>query len=113
MMRERHWIQHVLQLSGEGNELTERLGEVKDQIGEWHDWTELNAIAKEVLADCKNCKVIAQIEHTPKQKFETALKAARQLRTKYFEAQRGGQKRNSKKIAIREPVLKATARLAA
>jgi CHAD domain-containing protein len=104
---------YVLQLSGEDNELTKSLGEVKDQIGEWHDWTQLDAIAKEVLSDCKNCKVIARIEHTAKQKFETALKAAQQLRSKYFEPQGGRQKRNRKKVAIKEPVLKATAGLAA
>jgi CHAD domain-containing protein len=106
-------MQYVLQLSGKDNELTKRLGEVKDQIGEWHDWTELDAIAKEVLSDCKNCKVIAQIEHTEKQKFETALKAAQQLRSKYFEPRGKREKRKRKEVAIKGPVLKATAGLVA
>jgi CHAD domain-containing protein len=106
-------MRYVLQLSGEDNALTERLNDVKDQIGEWHDWTELDAIAKKVLSDCKNCKVIAQIENIVKQKFETALKAAQQLRSKYFAAQGKRQKRNSKKAAIKEPVLRASAGLAA
>jgi CHAD domain-containing protein len=106
-------MQYVLQLSGEDNELTEHLDKVKDQIGEWHDWTELDAIAKQVLSGCKNCKVIAQIEHIAKEKFETALKAAQQLRTKYFEPQGGRQNRNRKKVAIKEPVLKAAAGFAA
>jgi CHAD domain-containing protein len=106
-------MRYVLQLSGEDNALTERLNDVKDQIGEWHDWTELDAIAKKVLSDCKNCKVIAQIENIVKQKFETALKAAQQLRSKYFAAQGKRQKRNSKKAVIKEPVLRASAGLAA
>ncbi len=110
-------LRYVLQLSGEDsgedNELTEDLGKVKDQTGEWHDWTELDAIAKEVLSDCKNCNVIAQIEQTAKQKFETALQTAQRLRSKYFEPQGGRQKRSRKKVAIKEPVLKATAGLAA
>ena len=107
-------LRYILQLTGKNNELTERLGKVKDQIGEWHDWTELDAIAKEVLSDCKNCKVIAEIEQIAKQKFETALETAQQLRTKYFQPQTGHQMRSHKKqLAINEQVLKATAGLAA
>src|SRR5262249_6945210 len=106
-------MRHVLQLSSEDGELAERMDEVKDQIGEWHDWTELDAIAKEVLSDCKNCKVTAQIEQTAKQKFEMALKAAQQLRGKYFGRYGARQKRNRRRVAIQEPVLKASARLAA
>jgi CHAD domain-containing protein len=104
-------MRYVLQLSGDDSELTERLGEVKDQIGEWHDWTELDAIAKRILSDCKHCKVIGQIEQIGKQKLESALKGAQQLRSIYFEPQGGRQKRNSKRITIKEPVLKASAAL--
>lgn len=106
-------MRYVLQLSGQDSELTERLGEVKDQIGEWHDWTELAAIAKNVLSDCKNCKVIAQIEQIAQQRFESALKNAQQLRSKYFAPQVGRQKRTSKRVTIQEPVLKAAGGLAA
>ena len=106
-------MQYVLQLSGEDNELTERLGEVKDRIGEWHDWTELDAIAKKVLSDCRNCSVIAQIQQTAKQKFETALRTAQRLRSKYFEPQSARQKRSRKTAAIKEPVLKTMSGLAA
>lgn len=106
-------MRYVLQLSGEDSELSARLDEVKDQIGEWHDWTELDAIARRVLSECNNCKVMAQIEHTAKQRFESALKGAQQLRAKFFALQRKGRKRDSKKVAIKEPVLKASARLAA
>jgi hypothetical protein len=59
------------------------------------------------------CSVIAQIEQTAKQKLETALKSAQQLRGTHFAPQGGRQKRSRKKVAIKEPVLKATARLAA
>lgn len=106
-------MRYVLELSGHDDELTERLGETKDQIGEWHDWTELNAIAKKVLSDCKNCSVIPQIEQIAKQKFETALGTAQQLRSKYFEPQSRRRKRSRKKPNVKEPVLKTTARLAA
>lgn len=79
-------MKYVLQLSGTENDLAERLGQVKDQIGEWHDWTELQAIAKKVLSDCKDCEVIHQIEQMDKNKFESALKVAQHLRRKYFQA---------------------------
>lgn len=106
-------MRYVLDLSGQSSELTEHLGEVKDQIGEWHDWIELEAIAKRVLSDCKHCKVIAEIEHIARQKFKAALKAAQLLRSKYFEPQDKRRKRHSKRLTIKEPVLKASARLAA
>jgi CHAD domain-containing protein len=106
-------MRYVLELSGKDNELTERLGEVKDQIGEWHDWTELDTIAKQVLSDCENCRVITQIEQTGKQKFATALGTAQQLRSKFFRPQGERQKHSRKKDTIREPVLKMAAGLAA
>lgn len=106
-------MRYVLQLSGQDDELTESLGEVKDQIGEWHDWTELDAIAKKVLSDRKNCGVITQIEQTAKHRFETALATAQQLRSNYFEPQGGRHKRSRKKAPVKEPVLRTTARLAA
>jgi len=106
-------LRYVLQLSGEDSQLADRLDEVKDQIGEWHDWTELYAITKNILSDCKNCKLTPQIEHIVQQKFQTALAAARELRSKYFQRQAERKKRDSKKAAIPEPVLKASAGLAA
>lgn len=106
-------MRYVLQLSGEDSELSDRLGAVKDQIGEWHDWTELNAIAKEILSDCRNCEVIARIDQTAKKKFKTAMQRAQQLRRNYFQGKSRPQQRGASKIAIKEPVLKAAAKLAA
>jgi CHAD domain-containing protein len=105
-------LRYVLQLAGEDNDLTERLGEVKDEIGEWHDWTELSAIAKEELSSCKRCRVLGQIEKTAKRKFETAVRSAQRLRTQYFDS-RGGKQKAHRKTILKEGVLKASARLAA
>jgi len=104
-------MRYVLQLSGEDSDITTRLDEVKDRIGEWHDWAELYAITKKVLSDCKHCRVIAQIDQIAKERFRRALKAAQQLRAKYFRGEH--QKRNAQSSSIKEPVLKASARLAA
>jgi CHAD domain-containing protein len=106
-------MRYILQLSGEDNELTESLRKVKDRIGEWHDWTDLAAIAKDVLADCKNCKVISQIELIAKQKFQTAVRDTHHLRAKYFTNQAQREKRTRKKAAVKKQVLQATAGLAA
>jgi len=103
-------LRYMLQLSGEDTELTERLGEVKDEIGERHDWTELSAVAKEVLSDCKDCKVLAQIQETAKRKYEKAVKSAQELRGQYFDSGRGNQKTHRK--TVKEGVLKASAKLA-
>jgi CHAD domain-containing protein len=107
-------LRNVLKLSGDKeNELMERLGEVKDQIGEWHDWTELEGLAREVLEDCSNCDVIAEVQRTARNKFATALKNAQQLRSRYFGSEGGKRKRSRRKVAIKQPVLQATAELAA
>ena len=105
-------LRNVLQLAGEDNEVIELLGEVKDEIDEWHDWTELSAIAKEVLSDCKHCHVFTQIEQTAKRKLDTAVRGAQRLRTYYFDTDRSKQ-RSGRKTTLKEGVLKASARLAA
>jgi len=105
-------MRYVLQFSGQDSVLTEQLGEVKDQIGEWHDWTELHAIAKRVLSDTKNCAVISRIQETVKQKFENALRTAQRLRRNCFGPQ-GRRQKSRNKVILKEPVIKATAGLAA
>ena len=105
-------LRYMLQLSGEDSGLTGRLGEIKDEIGEWHDWTELAAIARDVLSDCKDCKILGQIQDTAKGKFDEAFRAAQQLRAEYFDSGRGKQK-SRRKAEVQEGVLRASAKLAA
>ena len=43
-------LRYVLQLAkGQNTGFVDALGEVKDAIGEWHDWSELAAVANDVL----------------------------------------------------------------
>jgi CHAD domain-containing protein len=44
-------LRYILEMSEEtvDAEFTGRLGEVKDAIGEWHDWRELGVVAEDVL----------------------------------------------------------------
>ena len=105
-------LRYVLQLSSEDSELTERLGDVKDEIGEWHDWTHLFGIAKEVLSDCKHCSLVREVDKVAKGKFENALGTAQHVRRQFFEPGPQSQK-TRRKAAMKEGVLEASAKLAA
>lgn len=105
-------LRYTLQLGQESDsKLTDALGAVKDQIGLWHDWNELAAIAEQVLED-GGCAVLAEIRGRAKQEFQKALGAANSLRAQFLFFNRGIR---SKKPAVREvhpAVVEATSRLA-
>jgi len=67
-------LRNVLQLSeAAGREpFTRDLKEVKDAIGEWHDWQELHRIATHLL-DHSSCKLRKDLAATSDSKFEKAL----------------------------------------
>lgn len=78
-------LRYMLQLGEEADEkLVDRLGDVKDAIGEWHDWIELLKIAKKVLDSRADGGVLQQIDKIGQEKFQVALAAANQLRERYF-----------------------------
>jgi CHAD domain-containing protein len=106
-------LRYVLQLSGDSGKLVDMLGEVKDKVGEWHDWTELATIAKDVLEHSGRCDVLEQIRSGAKRRFDEALALANRLRAQYFDQSHGRNKRGSGALPVKEPVLKATAKLAA
>lgn len=56
------------------------LGNVKDAIGEWHDWEELASIAEKVLAHRTGCGVQAELKRIAGQKYDHALRLAQELR---------------------------------
>jgi hypothetical protein len=108
-------LRYVLQLSGQDNKLVNVLGEVKDSIGEWHDWVELDAIASEVLHHRDSCGVREQIHAGAQHRFDKALVLANQLRRKYLggsTSSRGGRGTRAKSKA-KIHVLRATSDLAA
>ena len=47
----------------------DRLGQVKDSIGEWHDWEALVAIAKDVLDHGRNCGLIKNLLNVVENEF--------------------------------------------
>lgn len=101
-------LRYVLQLSEEAqaDRFVSALGEVKDAIGEWHDWEELVAIASEVLEHGAQCKLVQQLKRTATQKFEKALSVTNKMRNTYFDGGRGNEKtRKDHKASL--PVLVA------
>jgi CHAD domain-containing protein len=105
-------LRNVLKMAGEKSDLVERLGEVKDAIGEWHDWTVLSSIAKDSVKKSQGRSVVRQIDEIVKQKEQKALQLANQLRNRYFNGARNDGRQSGGK-GILQPVLKSAANLAA
>jgi CHAD domain-containing protein len=106
-------LRYVLQLSGKRDNLVENLGEVKDKIGEWHDWAELAAIAEDVVQHAGQCDVLEQIRSGARLRFREAMTVANHLRQQYFEEPAAKSRRAASTTQAKPTVLKAAAKLAA
>jgi CHAD domain-containing protein len=71
-------LRYMLQMEKDpaDRELIETLGQVKDAIGEWHDWLQLQTIACDNLPHGSKCKLIRLFQKTTQQKLKHALAAA-------------------------------------
>jgi CHAD domain-containing protein len=104
-------LRNVLQLSDQpgDKEFLEKLGEVKDAIGEWHDWEELIGIATQLLDHGTSCKLMKDLRDTSNSKYERALSLTDNLRSNYLSSRtpkRGT--RQTKAASVPAPVLRAT-----
>jgi CHAD domain-containing protein len=111
-LKVKQW-RYILQL-GEDNhaKLITDLGQVKNQIGLWHDWRELQQIAEKVLDHGSRCVLAAQIRTRTRSEFQNALASSNALRKRYQLIRNGDRKKN---VASRGPhpsVVVATSRLA-
>ena len=78
-------LRYMLQLSDNVDErLVDALGEVKDTVGEWHDWVELLKIARKALDPQTDSGILKRIESTGQEKLLTGLAAANKVRARYF-----------------------------
>jgi CHAD domain-containing protein len=84
-------------------ELIDVLGEVKDAIGDWHDWDELVAIAARVLNHGVNCRLFAKLKEISREKYDRALSLATRMRKQFLRS-------HDRKLP--RPVLLATAQIA-
>jgi len=107
-------LRNVLRLSDQADELllVEKLGEVKDAIGEWHDWQELSSIAAQLLDHGVSCKLMTRLKRISDSKFERALSLTNRVRNQYFRARHGKHPARRLKTASTS-VIKATSAFAA
>lgn len=89
------------------------LVKTKDAIGEWHDWTELRAIADKVIGHREACPLRKEIDSVVSQKLAIALSAATRLRKNYLETGDRSNKRTVRSVRLNEPVLVTAAKLGA
>ena len=107
-------LRNVLQLANQpdNQKFVGDLTEVKDAIGEWHDWQELSGIANQVL-DHTPCKLRSTLKAMTDAKYKHALRLSNQLRDNYLDSGRPKRGRKSiKKSARPDGFLDATAAIA-
>jgi len=76
-------LRYMLQLSNHADRRwIRRLGEAKNVIGEWHDWTKLLKIATKVLDPQSGLDTLKQIETIAQKKANLALTIAGEIRKK-------------------------------
>ena len=106
-------LRYVLEMAQNSDQakFVEKLGEVKDAIGEWHDWEELIAIAEDVIDHRPSCGLLRELKVISEEKYQRALQMANELRDKYVKASRAPGGKTSRELA--RPVLTATSAIAA
>jgi CHAD domain-containing protein len=101
-------LRNILQMADHpGNQpFIDALGEVKDAIGEWHDWEELVAIAAGLLDHGPACKLLHELRAVTARKYERALSLTNKMRKDFLRAGHFGKHRPPR------PILEATAAIA-
>jgi CHAD domain-containing protein len=78
-------LRYTMQLDAQADPgLVEALGDVQRRIGDWHDWQQLEEIAREVLILEQDQALLDRIGETVKRRFDRAVAAANALRGKYL-----------------------------
>jgi CHAD domain-containing protein len=110
-------LRNLLQMAEESDqqEFVRTLGEVKDAIGEWHDWQELVMIAVKVLDHGSRCQLLRELRKIGDTKYRRALTLTETMRKQFLRMPDRRTKRASRHPIVRpaEPVWSATAALVA
>jgi CHAD domain-containing protein len=78
-------LRYTLQLDAQADAgLVEALGDVQRRIGDWHDWHQLEEIARQVLILEEDRALLDRIGETAKRRFDRALASANALRGEYL-----------------------------
>ena len=108
-------LRYILQLAPDADqrEFVNKLGEVKDAIGEWHDWEELCVIADDVRHHGAKCKLLPKLRSIADTKYSNAIALANNLRRAFLESKAltRARSRTRNRPPIRPTVLAATAAL--
>jgi CHAD domain-containing protein len=109
-------LQNVLRMAADSARprFVEDLGEVKDAIGEWHDWEELICIAEKNLDRKSGRELQPELKRIAREKYEHACDLSQQLRKTYLrDADSTGKRGSAAAVKIpRPPVWEATSLLA-
>src|SRR5437879_4981288 len=108
-------LRYVLQLASDSDhqQFVDKLGEVKDAVGEWHDWEELIGIADSVLNHGTNCKLMRRLKAISNDKYDHALSLANEMRETYLRPANSKDGAVSKSPTLARPVLAAISAMAA
>jgi CHAD domain-containing protein len=100
-------LRYLLQLArNSDSKFVDDLGDVKDAIGEWHDWEELIASATDVLDHAGGCELMRKLKATSNSKYEEALDLAENLRKNYLKTPRG--KKSGSSLRLADEALRST-----
>ena len=107
-------LRNVLQMSQQTSksEFLEKIGEVKDAIGQWHDWEELIGIATQLLDHGPACKLVKRMKATSDSKYKDALSLTNRLRRNYLNGQEKDILPRTNGALVSEPVLEAAEAIA-
>jgi len=75
-------LRNLLQLAEDSDDqsFVGHLGQVKDAIGEWHDWEVLVGLAKDTLNHGKSCRLIEDLRDRADAEFKNALQLSQTMR---------------------------------
>jgi CHAD domain-containing protein len=78
-------LRYILQLDADADPgFVAALGGVQRRIGDWHDWQELEEIAREVLDPERDAALLTRIAQATKRRYGKAISASNALRGKYL-----------------------------
>jgi len=106
-------LRYVLELSGDKDALVKALGNVKNKIGDWHNWVELSAVARDTLSHRESCAVLKQIRSRTQKYLREGIAEANRMRMRYFHPRPTRTNPSARAIPTSESVWKAAAKLAA
>ena len=110
-------LRYILQLSAgaEQPKFVRELGQVKDAIGEWHDWEELLALARDVLDHGPKCRLVPKLREIAEAKYQRALGMTNHMRSAFLSAKssKNTDAGNGKSRVTKFPVAPASESLSA